>query len=589
MVRWIWGLLWRGFLFWSIWMGGLFLMLLSVIQLDHIPPGLLSVVVRGTLFVSVAILLFSEWSVLNRALLRATAALKEAEVAAPSRLEWWTHGCTALALATPTWGVLLTAMSLLSGEQFSDGNAVGVIVIRTLFWTVSSLLVMTLVLGGVSLARFRARLRRLPADARPKLPALLPWTVAAWSTGCLAFVLLGFPSLRTMLLGGQLALFAAHLGAGAEPGESELLVELGEDDKIEEVLHITVWYGARLWPAFPEHTTRPDIKQTWRLTVSNTNANALANALQRDRENVDFVELNSSITVARSTPSTCDPGWRTMPVNDPLSSGQHALRRIDGASLLSNLSQRQRPARPAIVGVIDTGIDGQHADLRQVVQPAIRDDQHGHGTMVAGLIGAVGNNREGLTSFNLGGDFIKLRSYPAMASGQGDALRIADAILDATEDGVDVINMSFSAPGTAPRVVSLAVEEALEAGLIVVASAGNDPNRRASQQWPANLPGVIVVGALDEANQTASFSSPLTATQRGVLAPGEQVCSLSAGGGYQRYSGTSVAAPIVAGMLGVARALCPNLPASSASTILTGYGDRLDASGFIGRLRSHCR
>ncbi|MFT5685541.1 MAG: hypothetical protein ACI8RZ_006495 [Myxococcota bacterium] len=578
MFRWFLAFSWRVMKFWSLWMGLSFAFLLTM-SLDSSGVRLgTGVLIRTALFLTTAFLLFSEWSLLNRSILAMEASLKEAKIPVPGRWEQRTHSCLALILVSPFLGMFHFFVAMLKDTHLSGEELVWTLLLRTFVWTILSLLVLTLAIGGFSRLRFRAALRVVPKESRPNLRPVLPWVMGAWGACALFLAFMGPPSLRTMAVASEVAIRAVAFSPRQAPrgGKTELLLELGEDDTILDVILVLFVHGAQIEPAFPGHAWEADLKDTWVLTVDTGSAYGLMDALRQDRENVDHIELNATVTAEpASAGGGCSSGYRLMPVDDPLASGQWELQHIGAENALRGLKYLS-PTHPAVVAVIDTGINTTHADLRQAAaRSPISDDRSGHGTAVAGLIAATGDNGVGMASLNLGGRFVKVRSYPALAELRPDALDIADAILDATDDGVDVINMSFGGSGVAPHAVYVAINRALSEGVILVAAAGNRAGGDARDQWPANISGVIAVGATNQSGQLSSFSSSVSGVSRGIWAPGEGVCTVQ-GDGYGRMSGTSMAAPIVSGVIATLRSVCPRLTAAGAYSMIYD-GGRLNA------------
>ena len=249
-----------------------------------------------------------------------------------------------------------------------------------------------------------------------------------------------------------------------------------------------------------------------------------------------------------------------------------------------------------VVAVIDTGVDYTHPDLAanmwvntaEIPDNGIDDDgngyvddiygantiadnggadgnegdpmdDHGHGTHVAGIIGAA-NNREGIVGVAYNAKIMAVKA--GQSTGVFNQSDIAEAILYAYEMGADVINMSFG--GSA---ISLAVQEALETAYTrstLVASAGNDgaPNETADYydplpNYPAALSyvvGVMSVGALGiESAFTNWDAAAFNSYEYEVYAPGEAILSTLPGGGYGMLSGTSMAAPVVSGAAALLR------------------------------------
>ncbi|HYF94409.1 MAG TPA: S8 family serine peptidase [Symbiobacteriaceae bacterium] len=204
--------------------------------------------------------------------------------------------------------------------------------------------------------------------------------------------------------------------------------------------------------------------------------------------------------------------------------------------------------RGVAVGVIDTGIDDGHPDLRgQVVgrRDYVNDGEpaalwHPHGTHVAGIIAADGE----LQGVAPG---CKLRDYRVLdKNGYGEWPAICQAVRDAVTDGCQIINMSLGGPEDDPGLHD-AIRAAVAAGVTVVVAVGNDGAQRIS--YPGYYPEVIGAGAVmirpDGLVMRSWFSN--TNPEVDVCAPGQDVISCAAGGGYLAMSGTSMASPHVAG------------------------------------------
>lgn len=198
------------------------------------------------------------------------------------------------------------------------------------------------------------------------------------------------------------------------------------------------------------------------------------------------------------------------------------------------------------VGILDTGIDGSHPDLAGRVfggknlinsTKSYKDD-NGHGTHVAGTVAAV-DNTIGVIGV---GPEIQLYALKALnVNGSGYLSDIIEGLQWAVANDLDVVNMSLGTNNDSP-VFKSAIRTAAEAGLIMVAAAGNDGN---DVDYPAAYDGVMAVAAVDSDLDIAYFSSP--GIQVDVSAPGVNVLSSVLNGKYAYYSGTSMAAPHVTG------------------------------------------
>ncbi len=459
------------------------------------------------------------------------------------------------------------------------GLAAGGIAVLVRLFTASG---MVAALGGMSVdfgIAFLVGAGILVAKKRPALPVFVVG-VAALAAGGLG---------RAVV-----AIVAQEEEVVEATTDSALLVELGEDDDIAEIWHILEQHGAKFERAFPSVTLEDDadlaqVYLVWKPgRVAIELLRKLRDALLADTENVDFVETNRSVALLPPVETGSNPDTGRIVggiANDPLTDSQWALRaaRITEAH---ELLSAQKPTRKAVVAILDTGVDARHEDIRGtfLASPA-PDDAHGHGTHCAGIAGAATNNGIGIASLNWEGRFVDVASYRALSSsGMGTIESIAQSIIDATTDGADVISMSLGdyAPRP-PRVIREAVEFALERDVIVLAAAGNS-NQDGAFHMPANIEGVIAVSAIDSGMRKAKFSNTNTALKRPIAAPGVDIMSLVPDGGYGAKSGTSMATPLVAGLIGVMRALDPSLTADEAYQVLVDTGQDVEDSRLVGKV-----
>jgi thermitase len=283
--------------------------------------------------------------------------------------------------------------------------------------------------------------------------------------------------------------------------------------------------------------------------------------------------------------------------NDPLLERQGDLRLLgfpaawEAAGIGGNAGW---PAEGgAAVGIVDTGIDAGHEDLAGRVQACATSadgritvgactDDEGHGTHVAGTIGAAANNGAGIAGIAFASPLIVCKAL----SGEGGSGTIADVaacIGWVHQAGARVISMSLGGP--ASRTLAAAVTGAWarggRSGSLLVAAAGNDGT--AQLEYPAALPDVISVAAVDDAANPAAFSNANADVE--LAAPGVDVLSDRVGGGYTTMSGTSMATPHVAAVAALlaaahpasARTLRRELDASARDLLAPG---RDPATGF---------
>lgn len=367
-----------------------------------------------------------------------------------------------------------------------------------------------------------------------------------------------------------------------------ILVELGPDDQIEEVEHILARHEAHAERAYPTVTLTEDVDlaQVYLVSVPIDRAERLIEQLSADLENVDHVEVNRLLDMIHpvTAPGVVTKAGAVLE-NDPLVDRQWALDAINGHEAHALLKDAA-PAKKAIVAILDTGVDARHEDLGGSWGSGPADvDRHGHGSHCAGIAGAVTNNGLGIASLNWEGRFIEVTGYAALnEQGFGTIEMISQAIIDATEDGVDVISMSLGDRSpTSPKSIRDAVEYALKNDVIVIASAGN-ANEDAKDHMPSNIDGVIVVSAVDENLDKAKFSNTNTSLARPITAPGVNILSLKTDGGYVEMSGTSMSTPVVSGLVGIMRAFAPDITDEEVYEILEQTGRDVQDTGRIGRL-----
>jgi hypothetical protein len=221
------------------------------------------------------------------------------------------------------------------------------------------------------------------------------------------------------------------------------------------------------------------------------------------------------------------------------------------------------------VAVVDTGISGSHPDL--LVRDGISlvegvealTDDNGHGTHVAGVIAGLDNS---IGIIGVAPD-VELYSIKALdAGGVGNQTDVVAGIEWAIENEMDIINLSITT-STDSIALKKIIEQANEKGIIVTAASGNDETGAGQPygtdiSYPARYDEVIGVGAIDQEMKWASFSFKGPSLE--FAAPGERIYStyISKDGseeGYAYMSGTSMAAPYVAGTLALYKEAYPDL------------------------------
>ncbi|MYZ35899.1 MULTISPECIES: type VII secretion-associated serine protease mycosin [unclassified Streptomyces] len=226
------------------------------------------------------------------------------------------------------------------------------------------------------------------------------------------------------------------------------------------------------------------------------------------------------------------------------------------------------------VAVIDTGVDNANPQLKSAVDTSLgteflakkmekgspadgTDDRVGHGTKVAGIIAARPRAGTGFVGLAPEATIIPIRQNDEQNS--GDQSTMAAAIGHAIDKGADVINISqdTTKPLGPDSDLGRAVARAVEAEIVVVASAGNDGlDGRQKNTYPAAFEGVLAVASSDRNNERAAFSQ--SGEFVGVAAPGVDMVSTVPGNGQCVDNGTSFSAPYVAGVAALLRAEHPD-------------------------------
>jgi serine protease len=203
-----------------------------------------------------------------------------------------------------------------------------------------------------------------------------------------------------------------------------------------------------------------------------------------------------------------------------------------------------------------------------------------HGTHVGGIASAATNNGIGVASIGFSCKLMGLKASNSTGS-SFPLINAINGILYAANNGANIVNMSF---GTAQTVTSLqdAVNFAQSKGLILVGSAGN--NNTDAPNYPAAYAGVISVASSDASDRKSSFSNFGSWVK--ITAPGSSILSTIPPGTYGTKSGTSMASPMVAGLLGLMKSLNPNIPNAELIQCLYNSADNIDADNpdYVGRL-----
>ena len=235
-----------------------------------------------------------------------------------------------------------------------------------------------------------------------------------------------------------------------------------------------------------------------------------------------------------------------------------------------------------IVGVVDTGVDSRHEDLKNNLitvdehgkyygfiegeQEELYDDAAGHGTHVSGIIGAEYGNGLGGSGVASGhnNDLVKVITSGADSNGGLFSYDICKAIDYNVASGARVINMSFGGAGYDIMMEECIARHYYEDGTVFVAASGNDGTN--SYSTPCDYPTVISVNATSSRKEATYFSD--YGKNKDIAAPGHNIMSTMPGSMYGMMSGTSMASPVVAGICGLVLDMNPDLSPAQVKNIV---------------------
>jgi subtilisin family serine protease len=299
--------------------------------------------------------------------------------------------------------------------------------------------------------------------------------------------------------------------------------------------------------------------------------------------------------------------------NDPSFASQWALRNSgqNGGTIGADIRATQAwdvttGSRSVVVGIVDSGIDITHPDLAAniwtnpgeipgngvdddangyiddvhgwnfVDNTNLVDDGFGHGTHVAGTVGAVGNNGIGVAGVSWQVSLMALKFQDSRGIGSSSSVLAAlnYATMMRRDHGINIVatNNSWQTLGGLSSLVQTAIQAEGDAGIVFVAAAGNNgSDNDAVPRYPAGyrLPNVITVAATDGGNGLAGLSN-YGATTVDLGAPGIMIQSTFPLGTYGILSGTSMAAPQVTGVVALLAAAKPGITVAEIRAAILG-------------------
>lgn len=254
--------------------------------------------------------------------------------------------------------------------------------------------------------------------------------------------------------------------------------------------------------------------------------------------------------------------------------------------------EETKGAKEVVIGVVDSGVDLLHPDIMTKMRSSGRDlvnndfdatDDHGHGTHVSGIAAAATNNNEGIAGVAWNCEILPLKVIDK--EGSGLYSWVAEAIIWATDNKVDVINLSIGGDESS-QTLEQALRYAYEKNVVIIAAAGNDGG---PVLYPAAYDNYCLAVAATDYNDTRPDWSNF-GSQIDVAAPGVRIVSLVPrwyfgpdAFPYGYGTGTSMAAPHVAGLAALLKSLKPWLKAREIMDVIRYSCDDVNALQNRGR------
>lgn len=355
--------------------------------------------------------------------------------------------------------------------------------------------------------------------------------------------------------------------------------------------------------------------------LDNSNAQKVAEQYRQMSDLVDYAEPNFEIRLSPNQSESPkdllgrEENSAELP-NDPMFNEQWALNNVgqNGGKQKADIGAIQawlktKGTKKVVVAVLDTGVDYTHNDLignmwiRPDNVPAYKDDElgtvndkhgfnandnlsdpmdeNGHGTHCAGVIGAEGDNNEGIAGINWEVEIMPLKFLGKGGFGSTkDAIEAINYAVDRKRNGVNVRVISASWGSTQySKALEDAIRAAGEEGILFIAAAGNDSTDNDKRKhYPSNyeLPNVVSVAALDRNDNLASFSNYGAKTVH-IAAPGKDILSTWLRDDYREASGTSMATPQVSGVAALILSTDPKMSVDKVKDRLLKSVDKLDS------------
>ncbi|MBG9735099.1 S8 family serine peptidase [Paenibacillus alvei] len=285
---------------------------------------------------------------------------------------------------------------------------------------------------------------------------------------------------------------------------------------------------------------------------------------------IEYIEPNHTVHTLQSV----------VKPNDTLYSQQHYLQQIG----IEAAWGRTRSNLSTTIALVDTGVDFNHPDLKpnlvkgiNLLDSGIPQDDNGHGTSVAGVIAAVGNNSKGAAGIVWSAKIMPIKALDAR--GYGDEDKLGAGILYAVDHGAKIVVMSVGLYRYSKYMEEI-VNYAEQKGVLLIAATGNDGTRygeKIAVKYPAAYPTVLAIGGNNNHQRVEPRSN--TGPEVDLVAPWH-VFTTALGGGYAAEEGTSMAAPQVAGVAALLWSQYPELKPYQIRQHLRKTAKDIEAKGW---------
>jgi hypothetical protein len=261
--------------------------------------------------------------------------------------------------------------------------------------------------------------------------------------------------------------------------------------------------------------------------------------------------------------------------NDELYSNQSYLQQIHAPEAWDITTENTS----ITIAIVDTGVDLEHPDLKAnlvagvnlITPTSLPQDDHGHGTSVAGVIAAIGNNQKGVAGLVWKAKLMPIKAIEA--DGQGNEDKLGQGILYAVDHGAKIVVLSVGLHRYSPFLKEVS-EYAEKKGVLLISAVGNEGK---AVKYPAAYPTVLAVGGVgtDKKVMLESNYGP----EVDIVAPWK-VYTTALGGDYEFKQGTSMGAPQVAGAAALVWSQHPNLKPFEIRNLLMQSAEDIEDKGW---------